>query len=120
MMVFVQVLLGAGMAVVYGFFYPRVSHQTAPSHHHRDPHAGADPARLVLVPTTVCHQKVDGTFEWVWSLPVPRSAQGASMFLLYTLLALPGMVLALVVSSSYYGVRLSISAVLVPGACRAR
>jgi hypothetical protein len=46
---------------------------------------------------------------------VPRSAQAVSTFLLFTLLSLPGAVLALVVSAWHYGVRLSISPLLLPG-----
>jgi ABC-2 type transport system permease protein len=114
MMVFVQVMLGAGMAVVYGFFYPRVTPAAAVYIATGTPTLALIPLGFSLVPNAVCQQKVAGTFEWIWSLPVPRSAQGASVFLLYTLLALPGMVLALVVSAARYRVRLSVSPEIVP------
>ena len=29
LMVLIQILMGAGMALMYGFFYPRITHQTA-------------------------------------------------------------------------------------------
>jgi ABC-2 type transport system permease protein len=29
MMVVIQILMGVGMALIYGFFYPRISHETA-------------------------------------------------------------------------------------------
>lgn len=48
-------------------------------------------------------------------MPVPRIVQATSTFLLYTVLSLPGTVLALVVASWRYGIHLTISAQIVPG-----
>jgi ABC-2 type transport system permease protein len=58
---------------------------------------------------------MQGTFDFIWSLPAPRSAQAASTFLLYTLLSLPGTVLALAVATWRYGIHLSVSPLIVPG-----
>ena len=114
LMVIIQVLMGVGMALIYGFFYPRVSHQTALLITTGTPTLALIPLGFVLVPASVGHQKLEGTFDFIWSLPVPRSAQVVSTFLLFTLLSLPGAALALVVSSWYYGVSLSISVLLLP------
>lgn len=116
MMVFVQVMLGAGMSVVYGFFYPHLTPAAALYIATGTPTLALIPLGFSLIPNSVCQQKLAGTFEFIWSLPVPRSAQGASAFLLYTLLALPGMVLALVVSAVRYHIRLSPSPEIVPAA----
>ena len=67
MMAVIPLMMGAGMGIMYGFFYP-----------------------------------------------APRRAQATSTFLLYTLLSLPGAVLALVVASWRYGAHLSISPLIVP------
>ena len=40
------------------------------------------PLGLVMVPIGVSEQKVEGTFDFIWSLPAPRTAQAASTFLL--------------------------------------
>ena len=114
MMVVIQVFMGVGMALVYGFFYPRVSHQTALLITTATPTLALIPLGFVMVPASVGHQKLEGTFDFTWSLPVPRSAQVVSTFLLFTLLSLPGAVLALVVSAWHYGVTLSISPQLLP------
>jgi ABC-2 type transport system permease protein len=115
LMVIIQVFMGVGMALVYGFFYPRVSYQTALYITTATPTLALIPLGFVLVPASVGQQKLAGTFDFTWSLPVPRSAQAVSTFLLFTLLSLPGAVLALVVSAWHYGVRLSISPLLLPG-----
>jgi ABC-2 type transport system permease protein len=114
MMVIIQVLMGVGMALVYGFFYPRVSHLTAVYITTATPTLALIPLGFVMVPASVGQQRLEGTFDFTWSLPVPRSAQAASTFLLFTLLSLPGAVLALVVSAWHYGVTLSISPQLLP------
>jgi ABC-2 type transport system permease protein len=114
MMVVIQVFMGVGMALIYGFFYPRVSHQTALLITTGTPTLALIPLGFVLVPASVGQQKLEGTFDFTWSLPVPRSAQAASTFLLFTLLSLPGAALALVVSAWHYGVTLSISPQLLP------
>jgi ABC-2 type transport system permease protein len=116
MMVSVQVMLGAGMAEVYGFFYPHVTPAAALYIATGTPALALIPLGFSMIPNTVCQQKLSGTFEFIWSLPGPRSAQGASTFLLYTVLALPGMVLALIVSALRYGIHLSVSPEIVPAA----
>lgn len=114
MMVVIQVFMGVGMALVYGFFYPRVSHQTALLITTATPTLALIPLGFVLVPASIGQQKLEGTFDFTWSLPVPRSAQAASTFLLFTLLSLPGAALALVASAWHYRVTLSISPQLLP------
>ena len=115
LMVVIQVLMGVGMALIYGFFYPRISHETALYITTGTPALALIPLGFVMVPASVGEQKLGGTFDFTWSLPAPRSAQATSTFLLFTLLSLPGAVLALVISAWHYGVSLSISAQIVPG-----
>jgi ABC-2 type transport system permease protein len=67
-----------------------------------------------MLPESVNQQRLEGTFDFTWSLPAPRTAQATSTFLLYTLLSLPGMVLSLVVATVLYGVQLSVSPLIVP------
>jgi len=116
MMLLFQTLMGAGMAVMYGFFYPKISHSTALYITTGTPTLALVPLGFALVPLNVATERIQGTFDFIWSLPVPRSAQAAATFLLFTLLSLPGAVLALVVASWRYGVALSVSPLIVPGA----
>lgn len=115
LMVVIQILMGAGMALMYGFFYPRITHQTALYITTGTPALALIPIGFVLVPASVGQEKLAGTFDFTWSLPVPRSAQAVATFLLFTVLSLPGAVLALAVASWRYGVRLDISPLIVPG-----
>jgi ABC-2 type transport system permease protein len=115
LMVLVQILMGAGMALMYGFFYPRISPETALYITTGTPVLALIPIGFVLVPASVGQEKTAGTFDFTWSLPVPRSAQAVATFLLFTVLSLPGAVLALAVASWRYGVRLDVSPLIVPG-----
>ena len=108
-MVVIQIMMGAGMAVMYGFFYPTVTPAVALYISTGTPTLALIPLGFVLIPGMVGQQKLEGTFDFIWSMPVPRSAQATSTFLLYSLLSLPGTVLALVVATWRYGIHLSIS-----------
>jgi ABC-2 type transport system permease protein len=114
MMVLIQTMMGAGMALLYGFFYPHVTATRALYITTGAPTLALIPLGFVMLPGAVGQQKMEGTFDYIWSLPSPRSAKATSTFLLYTLLALPGAVLALLVATWRYGVHLSISPILVP------
>ncbi len=114
MTLIVQIMMGVGMAVMYGFFYPDVDDLTALLITTGVPTLALVPLGFVLVPSGVAQQKVAGTYDFIWSLPVPRSAQVTASFLLNSALALPGTVLALVVGAWTYGVDLSLSWVLLP------
>ncbi len=116
MMAVIQLMMGAGMAIMYGFFYPHVSETTALYIATGTPTLALIPLGLVMVPGGVSQQRIEGTFDFIWSLPAPRTAQAVSTFTLYTLLSLPGMVLALLVAVWRYGIQLSVSFAVVPAA----
>jgi ABC-2 type transport system permease protein len=114
LMAIVQVMMGAGMAIMYGFFYPAVTPTVGLYIATGTPTLALIPLGLVMIPAGVGEQKLQGTFDFIWSLPTPRTAQATSTFLLYTTLAIPGAILALVVATWRYGVHLTISPLLVP------
>ncbi len=116
MMVLIQTAMGAGMVIMYGFFYPQVTASRALFIATGAPTLALIPLGFVMLPGGIVQQKLEGTFEYIWSMPVPRSAQAASTFLLYTLLALPGTALALLVAVWRYDVHLSVSPLLIPAA----
>ena len=113
-MIVIQTLKGAGMALLYGFFYPHVTATRALYITTGAPTLALIPLGFVMLPGTVAEQKLEGTFDYIWSLPSPRSAQAASTFALFTLLALPGSVFALLVAAWRYDVHLSFSLLLAP------
>lgn len=112
--VVVQFMMGAGMAVMYGFFYPEITPTTALYITTGIPVLALVPMGFVIVPGGIGEQRVSGSFDFIWSLPVPRSAQVSAMFVMYTSLALPGTVLALLVAMWRYGVDLAVSPLIVP------
>jgi ABC-2 type transport system permease protein len=114
MMAIIQVAMGAGMAVMYGFLYPRISQTTALYIATGTPALALIPLGLVALPSGVSQQRIEGTFDFIWSLPAPRTAQAVSTFTLYTALSLPGMVLALLVAVWRYGIDLTVSPSIVP------
>jgi len=116
MMVVIQTMMGAGMAMTYGFFYPAITASRALYIATGAPTLALIPLGFVMLPAGVAMEKIEGTFEYVWSLPAPRSAQATSTFLLYTLMALPGTILALLAASWRYGVHLHVSLLILPAA----
>ena len=112
--VVVQFMMGAGMAVMYGFFYPEITPTTALFITTGIPVLAIVPMGFVIVPGGIGEQRMSGSFDFIWSLPVPRSSQVAAMFTMYTSLALPGTVLALLVAMWRYGVDLTVSPLIVP------
>jgi ABC-2 type transport system permease protein len=115
-MIVVQTMMGAAMALLYGFFYPQVTTTRALYITTGAPTLALIPLGFVMLPSSVAQQKMEGIFDYIWSLPSPRSAQATSTFLLFTLLALPGSLLALLVAAWRYDVHLSVSPLLVPAA----
>jgi ABC-2 type transport system permease protein len=69
---------------------------------------------IVLVPQIVAMGRTEGTFDYVWSLPVPRMVYLAADATIWVLLSLPGVVLALVIGAAYYDFGLQVSALVVP------
>jgi ABC-2 type transport system permease protein len=114
LMAIVQVMMGAGMAITYGFFYPVITPLVALYIVTGTPTLALIPLGLVMVPIGVSQQKVEGTFDFIWSLPAPRTAQAASTFLLWTALSIPGMVVAVAIAAWRYGVTLTVTPAIVP------
>jgi len=110
----VQIMMGVGMSIMYGFFYPEVDPTTAMLIATGVPTLALVPMGFVLVPGNVSNQRMAGTFDFIWSLPVPRSAQVTASFLVNAALAMPGTVAALLVGAWRYDVDLHLSGVLLP------
>jgi len=114
MMVVIQFMMGVGMAIMYGFFYPEITPTTALYITTGIPTLALIPMGFIMIPGGVGEQRTNGSFDFVWSLPIPRSAQISAMFALYTILSLPGTLLALLVATWRYDVSLEVSWLIVP------
>ena len=68
----------------------------------------------VLVPQIVAIARTEGTFDYIWSLPVPRMVYIAADTTIWVLVALPGLILALVISALYHDFSLEVSPLVAP------
>lgn len=71
---------------------------------------------LVMTPQLVAQARTEGSLDWLRTLPVPRWAFLAADLLVWTLIALPGMVLGVITGVVRFDVELSLAPWLVPGA----
>ncbi|MDH3498765.1 MAG: ABC transporter permease [Acidimicrobiia bacterium] len=110
----IQVLMGAGMAFMYGFYLGDVPDVVKTFLATGIPALALIPLGLVLVPNLVGQQRIAETYDFIWSLPVPRLAAAASTFTVFTTMALPGAATALGVGVWYYDVDLSVSWAVIP------
>jgi ABC-2 type transport system permease protein len=110
----VQVLMGAGTAILYGFYFADLPGTAATFIATGAPALAVVPVGMALVPGVVLQHKLEQTYDFVWSLPVPRMAAAMSTFTLFTLLALPGTAVALAVASWRYDIALHISWMILP------
>lgn len=80
---------------------------------------GAAVVTLIMVgaavgPQLVAQQKMEGSYDFMWSLPVPRSAPAAAWVTLNTAIAIPGMLAALLAGALRYHVSFDISPMVIP------
>ncbi|GIG24753.1 ABC transporter permease [Cellulomonas denverensis] len=71
---------------------------------------------LVLAPQLLSTSRTEGSLDWMRTLPVPRMSFLFSDLLVYTLIALPGLVLGVLVGALRFDIDLALSWWLVPGA----
>jgi ABC-2 type transport system permease protein len=109
-----QILMGAGMAVIYGFYVPELPPAGVLYLVTGAPALALIPLGMVFVPALVGQQRAAGTYDFLWSLPVPRAAGVASTLTIVTLLAIPGIAATLLLAVWRYGVALSVSPMVVP------
>ncbi|WP_147794002.1 ABC transporter permease [Cellulomonas sp. Y8] len=69
---------------------------------------------LVMTPQMLSQSRTEGSLDWMRTLPVPRGSFLVSDLLVWTLIALPGMVLGIVTGVLRFDVHLSPAPWLVP------
>ena len=115
MFILTQVMFGTGMAIIYGFYIgPAMSPAVATFIVSGAPALAAITAALIGVTSMVTERKAEGTWDFIWSLPAPRSAAVASTFTVYTAMTIPGIVATLALATWRYGLHLSVSPMVVP------
>ena len=114
LIVLVQIIIGVGVVYGLGFMYPDIDSLSAKYITTGATMMSLATLGLALVPQSVAQMKANKTFDYLWSLPVPRLVFLLSDFTLWTAVVLPGVLLALVFGSLKYGFDLSISPLAFP------
>jgi len=110
----IQTLTGVGMAYLYGFYIGDMPDVAKLFIVTGIPALALVPIGLVMVPGSIMIHKISDTYDFVWSLPVPRTTSAAATFTLFTALAIPGTLVALFLAQTYYQVDLVWSWTFVP------
>ena len=110
----VEVMVAVGITIGIGFFYPQINPTIAKFLTTGAPTLILLSMGVVLVPQIVAMARTEGTFDYMWSLPVPRMVYLAADATVWVLVTLPGVVLALVVGAFYYHFGLHVSPLVVP------
>jgi ABC-2 type transport system permease protein len=109
LLVVVQVALAVATVVGYGLLVGTPSPDVALYLATGAPTITLITVGLVMTPQMLAQAKTEGSLDWMRTLPVPRWTFLASDLLMWTLIALPGMVLGVVAGVLRFDVHLSIA-----------
>ncbi|MBN1320585.1 MAG: ABC transporter permease [Thermoleophilia bacterium] len=110
----VQLMIAAGFIIGIGFFYPEMTSDTAKYLTTGAPTITLLMIGLVLVPQMVAMSRSAGTFDYIWSLPVPRLVYMAADATVWVLVSLPGVILSLILGAVYFDFSLELSWLAIP------
>jgi ABC-2 type transport system permease protein len=113
-LVIVQLLAGAGFVIGFGLLVPNMGTLVA-----QYLSTGAVVMSLILIglivtPQFVAQQKMEGSYDFIWSLPVPRSAATLGSMTLAVAVGIPGVVVALLVAIWRFDLQFTIHPEVVP------
>lgn len=113
---FLAVEIGIAIGMIYGisFFFPGITPDIAKYLTTGAPTLILLVAGLVLVPQIVAQARTEGTFDYIWSLPVPRMAHLAADATNMFGSVLPGVILAVVLGSIHFDFSLDVSLLVIP------
>ncbi len=112
--VVIQIIIAAGTVYGLGYMYPAIDPLSA-----KYIVTGATTMTLialglVMIPQNVAQMKERKAFDYLWSLPVPRSVFLIADFTIWTGIVTPGVILALIIGSAKYDFGLHISPLIIP------
>ena len=110
----VQIMIATGFIFGLGFFYPEITPTTAKFLTTGAPTIILLMVGLVLVPQIVAMARTEGTFDYIWSLPVPRMVYMAADATIWLLVSLPGVILALAIGALHFDFGLTVNPLIVP------
>ena len=110
----VQVMIATGLVIGISFFFPEITPNTAKFLTTGAPAVIFLTTGLVLVPQMIAMARKEGTFDYIWSLPVPRLVYMMADTTVWVLVCLPGVVISLILGAVYHDFSLQISPLAVP------
>ncbi len=110
----VQVMIAVGFVIGISFFYPDINPTIAKFLTTGAPTIILLMIGLVLLPQIVGMSRKEGTFDYMWSLPIPRMVYIAADATIWVAVALPGVIVALALGAVYFDFDLSISPLVIP------
>jgi ABC-2 type transport system permease protein len=110
----VQIMIATGFIFGISFFYPEITPATAKYLTSGAPTIILITVGLVMVPQVIAMARTEGTFDYIWSLPVPRMVHTAADATIMFGTTLPGVILALVLGSFHFDFGLDISPLVIP------
>lgn len=110
----VQLMTTAGFVIGISFFFPEMNPSIAQYLITGAPTLILLMMGLVIVPQIVAAGRLEGTYDFMLSLPVPRMVLLFSEATIYFLITLPGIIVALLVGSVYYDFTLQVSPLVIP------
>jgi len=109
-----QFFTGIGTVIGFGYLMPQIDRNSASFLVTGAATLSLTTLGLVLVPQFVATAKAEGSFDYMWSLPIPPLAYLAADLTIWTVAALPGVIVALIVGSLHYGFVLQFNPLAVP------
>jgi ABC-2 type transport system permease protein len=109
LLVAVQIIMGVATVVGYGFLVGNPTPEVALFLATGAPTLTLIMVGLVMTPQQLATAKTEGSFDWMRTLPVPRSLFLVSDLIVWTVLAIPGMLLGVLAGVLRFNVSLSIA-----------
>ena len=116
LMLNLAVQLGIAVAFIFGigYFYPEITTSIGKYLTTGSPTIVLLTVGLVMVPQIIASMRSEGTFDYVWSLPVPRMAHIAADATNTFATMLPGIILSIILGKFHFGFDLQVSWLVIP------
>jgi ABC-2 type transport system permease protein len=112
--IIIQIVITIGVVTGFAFLIPEITPQAALYLSTGATTIALITVAMVLAPQVVSTQKQQGVLDYQRSLPVPRMAVLAADATMWLLIALPGLMLALLVAALRFDLRYDVSPMVLP------
>jgi len=113
-MVLVQIFMGAGLVIGFSLLFEEVPPLQAVYLSTGSTVVSMLVVGLAMAPQLVAQHKMAKTYDFMWSLPVPRLAQAMANITVWIMVTIPGVILALLVANWRFDLDLQVSLMVVP------